>query len=78
MWGTIYGTAVFIVMNFVLLPHTAVVKSPLSLPLLLNGVLAHAFFVGLPIALAARRITNQSIFSTQAAYYKARAFRRNS
>jgi uncharacterized membrane protein YagU involved in acid resistance len=67
MWGTIYGAAVFIVMNFVVLPHTAVVKSPLSLPLLLNGVLGHALFVGLPIALAARRITNQSSLSTQAA-----------
>ena len=67
MWGTIYGAAVFIVMNFVVLPHTAVVQSPLFLPLLLNGVLGHAFFVGLPIALAARRITKQSSFSTQAA-----------
>jgi uncharacterized membrane protein YagU involved in acid resistance len=67
MWGTIYGAAVFIVMNFVVLPHTAVLKSPLSLPLLLNGVLGHALFVGLPIAWAARRITNQSSFSTQAA-----------
>jgi hypothetical protein len=67
MWGTIYGAAVFIVMNLVVLPHTAVVKSPLSLPLLLNGVLAHVFFVGLPIALAARRFTNQPSFSTQAA-----------
>lgn len=67
MWGTIYGAAVFVVMNFVVLPHTAVVKSPLSLPLLLNGVLGHALFVGLPIALAARRITNQSSFSTEAA-----------
>jgi hypothetical protein len=66
MWGTICGAAVFIVMNFVVLPQTAVVKSPLSLPLLLNGVLGHALFVGLPIALAARRITNQSSFSTQA------------
>src|SRR5882724_8117426 len=65
--AAIYGAAVFIVMNFVVLPHTAVVKSPLSLPLLLNGVLGHALFVGLPIALAARRITNQSSFSTQAA-----------
>jgi uncharacterized membrane protein YagU involved in acid resistance len=67
MWGPIYGVAVFIVMNLIVLPHTAVVKSPLSLPLLLNGVLAHALFVGLPIALAARRITNPSSFSTQAA-----------
>ena len=52
MWGTTYGAAVFIVMNFVVLPHTAV---------------GHALFVGFPIALAARRITNQSSFSTQAA-----------
>jgi hypothetical protein len=58
-------------MNFVVLPHTAVVKSPLSLPLLLNGVLGHALFVGLPIALAARRITNQSSFSTQVLNYEA-------
>jgi uncharacterized membrane protein YagU involved in acid resistance len=67
MWGAIYGAAVFIIMNFVVLPHTAVAKSPLSLPLLLNGVLGHALFVGLPIALAARRMANQSSFSTQAA-----------
>src|ERR1700741_2424661 len=46
MWGTIYGVAVFIVMNFVVLPHTAAVKSPLSLPLVLNGVLGQALFVG--------------------------------
>ena len=71
MCGTIYGAAVFIVMNFVVLPHAAVVKSPLSLPLLLKGVLGHALFVGLPIALAARRITNQSSFSTQGLNYKA-------
>jgi len=78
MWGMIYGIAVFIVMNLVVLPHTAVVKSPFSLPLLLNGVLGHALLVGLPIALAARRITNQSSFSAQASNYKARAFRSNS
>ena len=53
-------------------------ESPFSLPLLLNGVLAHALLVGLPIALAARRITNQSSFSTQALNDKAQAFRRNS
>jgi len=67
VWGMIYGAAVFVVMNFVVLPHTAAVKSPLSLPLLLNGVLGHALLVGLPIALSARRITNQSGFSTQPA-----------
>src|SRR5882757_5908943 len=78
MWVMTYGAAVFILMNFVVLPHTAVAKSPVSLPLLLNGVLAHALLVGLPIALAARRITNQASLSTQALNYKAWAFRRNS
>jgi hypothetical protein len=78
MWGMIYGATVFIVMNFAVLSHTAFAKSPFSLPLLLNGVLAHALLVGLPIALAARRITNQSSLSTQALNYKAWAFRRNS
>jgi hypothetical protein len=58
--------------------EAAIAKSPFSLPLLLNGVLAHALLVGLPIALAARRIRNQSSLSTQALNYKAWAFRRNS
>jgi len=66
-WGMIYGVAVFMVMTFVVLPHTAAVKSPLSLPLLLNGVVGHALFVGLPIALAARRMANQLGFSPQPA-----------
>ncbi len=78
MWGMTYGAAGFILTNFVVLPHTAVAKSPFSLPLLLNGVLTHALLVGLPIALAARRITNQPSLSTRALNYKARAFRRNS
>jgi uncharacterized membrane protein YagU involved in acid resistance len=67
MWGTIYGALVFIVMNFVVLPHTAVVKSPLSLPLFAERGSRARFVRCLPIALAARRITNQSSFSTQAA-----------
>jgi hypothetical protein len=78
MWGMIYGAAVFIILNLVVLPHTAVGKSRFSLPLLLNGVLAHAFLVGLPIALAVRHITNQSSLSTQAFNDKAWVFRRNS
>src|SRR5260370_21096663 len=42
MWGTIYGAAVFIVMNFVVLPHTPPLKSPFSFPLLLHAGLRHA------------------------------------
>jgi hypothetical protein len=77
MWGMIYGIAVFMVINLVVLAHTAVAKSPFSLALLLNGVLGQALLVGLPIALAARRIINQPSFSAQASNYKARAFRSN-
>jgi hypothetical protein len=67
VWGLIYGVAVFVVMNFVVLPHTAAVKSPLSLPLLLNGVLGHALLVGLPIAWSARRMTNHSSLTARPA-----------
>jgi hypothetical protein len=41
------------------------------LPLLLNGVLGHALFVGLPIALAARRITTSPASVLRRLNYKA-------
>lgn len=66
-WGIAYGAAVFLTMNFVVLPQTAVVKSPFSLPLFLNGIIGHSLFVGLPIALAARRTRTESRFIAQAA-----------
>jgi hypothetical protein len=53
--GTAYGAAVFLAMNFMILPHTAVVKVAFSLPLFLNGIIGHSLLVGLPIALAAHR-----------------------
>lgn len=54
-WGLTYGVAVFLVMNYVVLPLSAVPKSPFSLALFLNGVIGHAVFVGLAIAWFARR-----------------------
>lgn len=54
-WGLTYGVAVFLVMNYVVLPLSAVPKSPFSLALLLNGVVGHAVFVGLAIAWFAHR-----------------------
>jgi uncharacterized membrane protein YagU involved in acid resistance len=54
-WGLAYGAAVYIFMNYFVLPLSAVPKSPFSLPLFLNGIIGHALFVGLPIALCARR-----------------------
>ena len=54
-WGLAFGVAVFVVMTFVVIPLSRIGGSMPSLPLLANGVLGHAFLVGLPIALAARR-----------------------
>lgn len=53
--GLIYGLLVYEFMNVVVLPLSAYHK-PLSFPpLFVPDVLSHLFFVGLPIALAARR-----------------------
>jgi len=54
-WGLAFGLAVFAVMSFVVIPLSRIGASTPPLPLLVNGVLGHAFLVGLPIALAARR-----------------------
>ncbi len=53
--GLTHGVLVYFVMSDVVLPLSAVPKTPFSLPLFLNGALGHALFVGLPIALLARR-----------------------
>lgn len=53
--GLIYGALVYLAMTYIVLPQTAVVPSDFSLALFLNGVIGHALFVGLPIALFARR-----------------------
>ena len=55
VYGLLFGAAVFLFMTFLVLPLSAVAKSPFSLGLFLNGVLSHAAFVGLPIALWASR-----------------------
>jgi hypothetical protein len=55
LWGAGYGVAVYLVMNYGVLPLSATPKSAFSLPLFLNGIIGHALFVGLPIALFARR-----------------------
>lgn len=53
--GLIYGAAVFFIMNYVVLPFTAVAPSPLSIPMFINGVVGHAVDVGLVIAWCAHR-----------------------
>ena len=55
IWGPAFGVTVYLFMNFLVLPLSAVPKSSFSLGLFLNGVFGHAIFVGLPIAWFARR-----------------------
>jgi hypothetical protein len=55
--GLIYGVVVYVVMNFVVLPLTAVPPRPTAVTLVnrVNAVLALIFCIGLPIALLVRR-----------------------
>ena len=54
--GLLYGAAVYFVMNYLVLPESAVAASTFHIGLFLNGVIGHALFVGLPISLFARRV----------------------
>ena len=53
-WGLVYGVAVYVVMNFVVIPLSAAAGGRPPLPVVINGVLIHMFGVGLPASLAAR------------------------
>jgi hypothetical protein len=55
LFRVMYGVIVYLFMNYVVLPLSAVGHSPFSLGMFLNGVIGHGIFVGLPIALYARR-----------------------
>lgn len=54
VWGALYGVVVYVFMNFVVLPLSAVPKRPFapSLAAVILGV--HVVCVGIPIALAVR------------------------
>jgi hypothetical protein len=54
--GLLYGAAVWAVMNLVLLPLTAVTNSPITTAVLINGVIGHALFVGLPSGFFAKKV----------------------
>jgi hypothetical protein len=54
--GLIYGMIAYLVMNYVVIPLSAIgSRSSFSLRLFLPAFIGHAFLVGLPIALLARR-----------------------
>jgi hypothetical protein len=52
--GIVYGVAVYFVMNYAVLPLSAAGRGPFILPVFVNGILIHAFGVGLPSAWFAR------------------------
>jgi len=58
--GLVYGAAVWAVMNLAILPLTAVAPSHITTAALLNGVIGHALFVGLPIAFFGDKLEDAS------------------
>jgi hypothetical protein len=52
--GIAYGIAVYFVMNYAVLPLSAAGRGAFVLPVFVNGILIHAFGVGLPSAWFAR------------------------
>lgn len=54
--GALYGVAVYVVMNFAVIPLSRIGPRPLPATLVIvTGVLVHMFLVGVPIASGARR-----------------------
>ena len=55
--GLLYGVGAYFFMNYVVLPSSAIRSGGAApWPAFVNGMLIHAFGVGLPIALVARRV----------------------
>ncbi len=56
VWGPLYGIAVYLVMNLLVVPLSALHGTglPHALPVLFNGILIHIIGVGTPSALFAR------------------------
>jgi hypothetical protein len=52
--GIVYGVAVYLVMNCIVVPLSAAATGSFSWPVFVNGILIHMFGVGLPSSLAAR------------------------
>jgi uncharacterized membrane protein YagU involved in acid resistance len=55
-FGLLYGATLYLFMTYLVLPGSAVAPSTFSVAAFLNGIIGHALFVGLPIALAARKV----------------------
>jgi uncharacterized membrane protein len=57
--GLLYGAFIYIVMNYVVLPHSRVTPSRPTIAVVINGILAILLLVGLPISLANRRFAGR-------------------
>ena len=55
--GVLYGVAVYLFMNFVVLPLSAVTRRPMPISGRIIGLLIIIFCVGLPIAFVVRRLS---------------------
>jgi hypothetical protein len=58
--GAIYGVIVWLVMRQIVLPLSLFTQGRLTLIGLLNGLFAHIFCVGIPIALATKRTASRT------------------
>jgi len=60
-WGAVYGFVVYAVMNLVVIPLSAFPAKMKFVPLVVAaGLAVHMFFVGVPIALAARKASPEA------------------
>ena len=59
--GVLYGIMVYLFMNFVVLPLSAVPRRPVPLSGRIIGLLVIIFCIGLPIALLVRRLSRASV-----------------
>jgi hypothetical protein len=57
IFGLLYGIAVYLFMNFVVLPLSAIPHRPITLSGFIIGILTIMFCIGLPIALIVRRFS---------------------
>ena len=62
--GLIYGMIAYLGMNYVVVPLSAIGRrsAPLRMPIFLTEIIGHAFLVGLPLALLARRSAKKNRF----------------
>ncbi len=64
LFGALYGAAIWCLMDLVVLPHSGTPQAPLRATVFASFLIDHALFVGLPIALAARRYAPQNVLQS--------------